>query len=77
VGEQFGTDGQGDSKHQGFDAMCQIFILLACCATLDVFHDPGSGTGPEVFFINTPDCFISSGVAVDGSFMPNVHQFAF
>ena len=57
--------------------MCQIFVLLACGATLDVFYDPGLGTRPEVFLIDASDSFILSGVAIDGSFMPYVHQLTF
>ena len=53
--------------------MCQIFVLLACGATLDVFCDPGLGTRPEVFLIDVLDGFIPSRVAVDGSFMPYIH----
>ena len=37
----------------------------------------GSGAGPEVFFVDASDCFILTGVAIDGAFMPYVHQFAF
>jgi hypothetical protein len=62
-------------KYWGLDAVSQIFILLTCCAAFDIFHDPRSGTGPEVFLIDVSDCFISFGVTVDGAFMPNVHQF--
>jgi hypothetical protein len=51
----------------------QVFVLLACHTTLDVFCNPHSGTGPEVFPIDVSDCFISSRMAVDGAFMPCVH----
>jgi hypothetical protein len=51
----------------------QVFVLLACGTTLDVFCDPRSGTWPEVFSVDASDCLISSGVAVDGSFVPYVH----
>jgi hypothetical protein len=53
--------------------VCEIFILLACCTTLDVFHDPGFGARSEVFPVDVSDGFISSRVTVDGSFMPYVH----
>ena len=57
--------------------MSEIFVLLTRCAAFDVFRDPGSGAGPKVFSIDASDCFIASGVSVDGSFMPDVHQFTF
>ena len=57
--------------------VCQIFVLLACRTTFDVFHDPGSGTRPEVFFIDASNCFVLPRVSVDGASMPYVHQFAF
>jgi hypothetical protein len=53
--------------------MCQVFVLLTCCAALNVFSDPGSGTRPEVFFVDALDGFVPSEVSVDGSFMPHVH----
>ena len=55
----------------------EVFVLLACGAAFDIFHDPCSGAWPEVFSVDAPDCFISSGVTVDGSFMPCVHQLSF
>jgi hypothetical protein len=61
------------SEHWGFDVVCQIFVLLACRAALDVFRDPCSGARPEVFLIDVSDCFISPGVAIDGAFVPYVH----
>jgi hypothetical protein len=51
----------------------QIFVLLAGGASLDVFHDPGLSAGPEVFPVDASDRFVSSGMAVDGAFMPDVH----
>jgi hypothetical protein len=51
----------------------EIFVLLTRCAAFDVFRDPGSGTRPKVFSIDASDCFIVSGVSVDGSFVPDVH----
>ena len=57
--------------------VCQIFVLLACCTTFDVFGDPSFGARPEVFFVDALDGFILSGVAVDGSLMPYIHRFAF
>ena len=57
--------------------MSQVLVLLACGASLDVFRDPCFGTWPEIFPVDVSDCFISSGVTVDGSFMPYVHQFSF
>jgi hypothetical protein len=57
----------------GFDAMSQIFVLLTHCTAFDVFHDPALGARPEVFSVDASDRFISSGVAIDGTFMPYVH----
>jgi hypothetical protein len=57
--------------------VCQVFVLLACRTTFDVFCDPGSGARPEVFFIDVSNCFVSPGVAVDRTFVPYVHQFVF
>ena len=61
----------------GFDTVCQVFVLLASGASFDIFRDPCPGAGPEVFFVDTSDCFIASGMAIDGAFMPYVHQFVF
>jgi hypothetical protein len=57
--------------------VCEIFVLLTCCTAFDVFCDPSPSAGPEVFSIDTSNGFVSSGVAVDRSFMPDVHQFLF
>ena len=53
--------------------MSQILVLLAGGASLDVFRDPCFGTWPEVFPVDTSDRFVSSGVAIDGTFVPDVH----
>jgi hypothetical protein len=50
--------------------------LLAGGASFDVFRDPGLGAWPKVFPVDASDCFVSSGMAVDGAFMPDIHQFA-
>jgi hypothetical protein len=55
----------------------QIFVLLTCCTSFDVFYDPAPGARPEVFSVDASNCFISSGVTIDGAFMPYVHQFTF
>jgi hypothetical protein len=64
-------------KRRGFDTVCQIFILLTGCAPLDVFSDPCSRTGPEVFPVYLPDRFISSGVSAEWAIVPRMHEFAF
>ena len=56
--------------------MCQVFVLLTCGVPLDVFGDPRFCTGPKVFFVDVSDCFILTGVAIDGPFVPYVHQFS-
>jgi hypothetical protein len=53
--------------------VCQIFVLLAHCTPLNVFCDPAPGARPEVFSIDASDCFITSGMAIDGAFVPCVH----
>jgi hypothetical protein len=73
VWEGFGIDGWWDSEHRGFDAMGEVFVLLACHASFDVFCDPGPGTRPKVFSIDASDCFVSSGMAIDRTFMSDVH----
>ena len=75
--EQFGADRGWDSKYWGFDAVCQVFVLLACRTTFDIFHDPASGARPEVCPVDVSDCSVSSGMTIDGAFMPYIHQFAF
>jgi hypothetical protein len=57
--------------------MGQVLVLLACCTSFDVFCDPCLGARPEVFPVDVSDCFISSGVAIDGAFMPHIHEFTF
>jgi hypothetical protein len=64
-------------KWWGLDAMGQVFVLLAGCAAFDIFSDPCSCAGPEVFPVDLPDCFVSSGVSTKWSVVPGVHKFAF
>jgi hypothetical protein len=64
-------------KRWGFDAMGQVFVLLASCAAFDILGDPCSCAGPEVFFVDLPDCLVSSGVTTKWSVVPGVHKFAF
>ena len=75
--EWFGINSRGDTKRWGFDAVGQIFVLLTCGASLDVFCYPCPGARPEVLFVHASDCFISSRVAVEGSIVPCVHDLAF
>jgi hypothetical protein len=75
--EWFGVNSRGNAKKRGFDAMGQVLVLLTCGTSFDVFCDPCPGAGPEVFFVHTSDCFISSRMAVEGSIVPCVHDFAF
>jgi hypothetical protein len=77
VREWFGVDGRGDTKQWGFDAVGQVLVLLTCGASFDVFCYPRPGARPEVFFVYASDCFISSGMAIEGSFVPCVHDLAF
>ena len=77
VGERFGVNGGRDMEEQGFDVVCQVFVLLTGGASFDIFRDPRFGAWPEVFSVDVSDRFISTRVAIDGAFVPNVHQFAF
>jgi hypothetical protein len=77
VRKQFGVDDRGDVKWWGFDAVGQVFVLLAGCATFDIFGDPRSCAGPEVFPVYLPDRFVSSGVSTEWSIVPGVHEFTF
>jgi hypothetical protein len=53
--------------------MCQVLVLLTCHIAFDIFCDPGSGAGPEIFLVDALDGFVLSRMAIDGSFMPHVH----
>jgi hypothetical protein len=77
VRERFGIDDGRDVKWWGFDAMGQVFVLLASCAAFDILSDPCSCAGPEVFLVDLPDCLVSSGVSTKWSVVPGVHKFAF
>jgi hypothetical protein len=57
--------------------MGQIFVLLTGGASFDVISDPRFGAWPEVFLVDASDRFVPAGVAIDGAFVPDVHQFAF
>jgi len=43
--------------------MCEVFVLLAGCASLDVTVDPGSSQGPEVIVLDFSYCFVMSWVS--------------
>ena len=43
--------------------MCEVFVLLAGYAPLDVVVDPGSSQGPEVIVLDSPYCFITAWVS--------------
>jgi hypothetical protein len=77
MGKWFGTDGGWNLEHRWFNMMCQIFVLLTCCTAFDVFHDLGSGARPEIFPVDALNGFVLSGVPIDRSFTPHVHQLAF
>jgi hypothetical protein len=64
-------------KWWGFDAMGQVFVLLTGRAAFDVFGDPCSCAGPEVFPVYLPDCFVSSRVSTEWAIMPRVYEFVF
>jgi hypothetical protein len=57
--------------------VCQVFVLLTRCVAFDVFHDPGFGARPKVFFIDALNGFVLSRVTIDRSLMPYVHQLMF
>jgi len=43
--------------------VCEVFVLLACCASLDVLIDPDPLQGPEVIVLDFPYCFITAWVS--------------
>ena len=43
--------------------MCDIFVLLAGCTSLDVLIDLGSLRWPEVLVLDSSYCFVSAGVS--------------
>jgi hypothetical protein len=53
-------------------AMCEkgLALMVDGIRNIRVF-DPGAR--PKVFSIDASDCFVSSGMAVDRTFMPDVH----
>jgi len=38
--------------------MCEVFVLLTGCTSLDVSIDPGSSQGPEVIVLDFSYCFV-------------------
>ena len=64
-------------KWRGFDAMSQVLVLLAGRTALDVFGDPCSCAGPEVFPVDLPNCFVSSRVSTEWAVVPGIHEFSF
>jgi hypothetical protein len=77
VGEWFGVNGRWNSIQRGSDAVCQVLVLLAYGATFDIFRDPCSSARPKIVLIDASYGFISTGMAVQGTFVPRVHDFAF
>jgi hypothetical protein len=77
VREWFGVNHGWDAKEWGFDAVCQVFILLTGGTSFDVFGDPCPSAWPEIFLVYASDCFVSSRVAIEGTIVPSVHNFAF
>jgi hypothetical protein len=77
VGTWFGVDDGRDMKERCLEAVSQVFVLLTGGAAFDIFCDPRSCAGPEVFFVYASDHFVSSGVTIKGSIMPGVHNLAF
>ena len=43
--------------------MCEVFVLLTGCASLDVLIDPGFLQGPEVIVLDLPYCLIVAWVS--------------
>ena len=42
--------------------MCEVFVLLARCASLDVLIDPDPLQGPEIIVLDFPYCFVAAWV---------------
>jgi hypothetical protein len=57
--------------------MGQVFVLLAGRAAFDVFGDPSSRSGPEVFPVYLSDRFVSSRMSTEWAVVPGVHEFSF
>src|SRR5580693_1509318 len=57
--------------------MGQVFVLLTGRAAFDVFGDPSSRSGPEVFFVYLPDRFVSSRMSTEWAVVPGIHEFSF
>jgi hypothetical protein len=43
--------------------MCDVFVLLAGCTSLDVLIDPGLLWWPEVLVLDPSYCFVSARVS--------------
>ena len=43
--------------------MCEVFVLLAGCAPLDILFDPGFLHGPEVIVLDFSYCFVTAWVS--------------
>jgi hypothetical protein len=75
--KRFGVDDGRDVIQWSLDAMGQVFVLLAGCASFDVFGNPCPRARPEVFPVYLPDGLISSGVSTERPIVPRVHEFSF
>jgi hypothetical protein len=43
--------------------MCEVFVLLTGCASLNVLINPGSLQGPEIIVLDFPYCFVPAWVS--------------
>jgi hypothetical protein len=77
VWEWFGINGRRNVKNGGFDVVDEVLVLLTGGASFDVFSDPWPGSRPEVSLVDASDRFVSSGVTIQGSFVPSVHDLTF
>src|SRR5487761_1556610 len=57
-----------------FLARCEVFVLLACCASFDVVRYPFACSWPVVMFIDPACCFVSAWMSSCCSFVPYVHD---
>jgi len=43
--------------------VCEVFVLLAGCAPLDIVIDPGPSQRPEIIVLDSSYCFVAAWVS--------------
>jgi len=54
---------RGDFVHCWASAMCDDFVLLTRCASLDVLCDPCTHIWPPIAALSLSDCFVAAWVS--------------